>query len=294
MTGARELTAALGGRWHGRNGSAPCPVCQPERRRDQLALSIGAGAGGRLLLWCFKAGCSYADIAAAAGLCAGSWRQPDPAEAAARERALMAVASKRAAQAESLWQEALPIEGTLASRYLRRRGITCDLPTTLRFHPEAWHGATATRRPAMVALVEGGGSFAAHRTYLRPDGSGKAAIDPAKAMLGSVAGGAVRVADGPGLLVVAEGIETALSLACGFLDEPATIRAALSTSGMIGLRLPSTPARLIIAVDGDKAGRGAALTFADRAARSGWEVSILDPGDGLDFNDLLLGKAVAA
>jgi len=91
------------------------------------------------------------------------------------------------------------------------------LPAALRFHPEAWHGATARRIPALVALVNGGDGFAVHRTYLRADGSGKAAVDPPKAMLGAVAGGAVRLTDGPGPLVVAEGIETALSLACGLL-----------------------------------------------------------------------------
>lgn len=43
MTGARELTLALGGHWHGRYGAAPCPVCQPDRRRDQNALTLDPG-----------------------------------------------------------------------------------------------------------------------------------------------------------------------------------------------------------------------------------------------------------
>jgi hypothetical protein len=146
----------------------------------------------------------------------------------------------------------------------------------------------------MVALVEGGEGFAAHRTYLRADGSGKAPIDPPKAMLGAVAGGAVRLSEGPGPLVVAEGIETALSLACGLLGGPATVWAGLSTSGMRALRLPPTPARLTIAADGDAPGRAAAHDLAMRAHGLGWAVSLLDPGDGLDFNDVLTGKAVAA
>jgi hypothetical protein len=294
MTGARELTEALGGRWLGRYGAAPCPVCQPERRRDQAALSIGTGDGGRLLLRCFKSACAFLDITAAAGLRAGDYALPDTATLAQREAERRAEAAKRAAQAESLWHEALPIGGTLAARYLRGRGITCPLPPTLRFHPDAWHGATATRWPAMVALVEGGEGFAAHRTYLRADGSGKAPIDPPKAMLGAVAGGAVRLSEGPGPLVVAEGIETALSLACGLLGGPATVWAGLSTSGMRALRLPPTPARLTIAADGDAPGRAAAHDLAMRAHGLGWAVSLLDPGDGLDFNDVLTGKAVAA
>ena len=65
------------------------------------------------------------------------------------------------------------------------------------------------------------------------------------------------------------------------------IWAALSTSGMIALRLPRQAGRLTIAADNDKAGRAATLVLADMAARQGWEVSILTPPKGCDFNDLL-------
>jgi len=290
---ARAITLSLGGRWHRRYGTAACPVCQPSRRRDQNALTLANGRDG-LLVHCKKSGCSFVGIMAAAGLRAGDWRRPDPAAIAERDREIRAEAAKRAAQAESLWRETLPIEGTPAARYLRGRGITCPLPRRLRFHPEAWHGPTARRLPAMVALVEGGEGFATHRTFLRPDGSGKADIEPAKAMLGGTQGGAVRLSDGPSRLVAAEGIESALSLLCGLVDGPATIWAALSTSGLRGLRLPPVAGRLIIAADGDPAGREAAHALAERAHALGWQVGILDPGDGYDFNDILTRKAVAA
>lgn len=182
----------------------------------------------------------------------------------------------------------------MAATYLRGRGITCDLPPALRFHPETWHGPTARSYPAMVAAVQGLGAAAVHRTYLRADGSGKADLDPPKAMLGAVSGGAVRLTDGPGPLVVAEGIETALSLASGLLQRPATVWAALSTSGIRGLRLPTDPGRLTITPDGDGPGRAAAQTLAERAHSFGWQVAFLDPGDGRDWNDILTGKAVAA
>jgi len=289
---ARDLTEALGGKWHGRYGISPCPCCQPERRRDQAALSIGDGDGGRLLLRCHKAGCSFADILAAAGIGRGEYRPPDPAEMARRAAERQAEADKRARQARAVWDSAQPIAGTVAETYLRGRGITCTLPPSLRFAPDCWH-ASARRFPALVAMVEGGEGFAVHRTYLRPDGAGKAPVDPPKAMLGAVAGGAVRLTTGPGRLVVAEGIETALSLACGLLTGPATVWAALSTSGMTGLRLPDIPGRLTVAPDGDKAGCGAALALADRAARDGWAVSILTPPPGGDFNDILRGEVTA-
>jgi hypothetical protein len=294
MTDARDLTLALGGRWHGRFGAAPCPVCQPERRKGQNALTLADGRTGRLALHCKKSACAFTDILCASGLRAGDYRPPDPATLAQREREAKAEAEKRAAQAKRLWQESLPIAGTVAEAYLRGRGITCELPPTLRFHPACWHGPTAKRFPAMLAAVQGSGLPAVHRTFLRPDGLGKADIDPARAMLGAVAGGAVRLADGPSRLVVGEGIESTLSLACGLLGEPATLWAALSTSGLRGLRLPAQSGRLTIACDGDGPGRDAARNLAERAHGLGWQVGTIDPGTGRDFNDILTGKAVAA
>lgn len=184
-------------------------------------------------------------------------------------------------------EEAAPIAGTLAERYLRGRGVTAALGEALRVHPECWHGPTARRLPALVARVEGADGFAIHRTYLAPDGRGKAPVEPSKMMLGATAGGAVRLADAPGPLVVAEGIETALSLASGLLPDPPGLWAALSAAGMTGLRLPPEPGRLVVASDGDDAGRAAANALAERAHRLGWRVSLLPAPEGQDWNDAL-------
>jgi len=295
MTEAEQITLDLRGKWYGRFGSAPCPVCQPEGRRDQDALTLSDAPDGRLLAHCKKAGCSFRDLAAALGLTSGSFAKSDPMQAAQRDAERRADAAKRAAQAKRLWDEAQIIAGTAAEAYLRGRGITCALPLTLRFHGACWHGPTAQRYPALVVAVQGAGLPAVHRTYLRADGSGKAGLDGGdKLMLGATAGGAVRLTDGPGRLVVAEGVETGLSLACGLLGEPATIWAVLSTSGIRGLRLPPHAGRLTIVCDGDGPGRQAAHALAERAHARGWTVSFLDPGDGHDFNDILTGKAVAA
>lgn len=292
---AAALAHDLCGRWHGHYGTAPCPVCQSERRRDQSALTLADGRDGRLLLHCKRCGCGFRHILEAAGLAPGCYTAPDPAALAQRARAAQAEAVKRARQAERCWNEALPIEGTPAARYLRGRGITCNLPGTLRFHAEAWHGPTAKRHAAMVARIEGADGFAVHRTFLRPDGSGKAGLDGGdKLMLGATAGGAVRLTDGPGPLVVAEGIETALSLASGLLARPATIWAALSTSGMRALRLPPSPGRLTIATDGDDPGRAAGRDLAERAHGLGWQVSLLPAPHGRDWNDILTMKGEIA
>lgn len=298
MTGALELTQKLQGRWHRNYGTAPCPVCQPEARRDQNALTVSDGRDGRLLAHCKRLGCDFRSILAAAGIAPGGYRPPTPAEIARREAEQQAAAAKRAGQAERLWHEARPIKGTLAETYLRAaRGISCPLPPTLRFHPDCWHAATSKRFPAMVALVEGAAGFSVHRTYLRPDGLGKADIKPAKTMLGAVAGGAVRLSIGAERLLVGEGIESTIS-AFTMLGSPRICAwAALSTSGMRSLRLPrvgglgglgTIGASLVIAVDGDKAGRDAGRQLGERANALGWEVGFLDPGGFADWNDRLM------
>lgn len=290
MTDARKLTTALGGNWYQRYGAAPCPVCQPQRNKGQNALTLGDGRNGSLVLNCKKSGCDFLDILAAAGVRSGDYVPPDATILAQREAKRKAEADKRAAQAKQVWNEAQPIGGTIAETYLRGRAITCDLGQVLRFHGSCWHGPTAKRYPALIAAVQGTGFPAVHRTYLCADGSGKADIEPAKAMLGSTAGGAVRLADVSGPLVVAEGIETALSLASGLLRTPAAVWAALSTSGIRGLRLPDNPGRLTIAPDGDTAGREAANALAARAHSLGWRVSLLPAPNGRDWNDILTMK----
>lgn len=96
-----------------------------------------------------------------------------------------------------------------------------------------------------------------------------------------------------GLLVVCEGIETGLSLLSGLLGEPATVWAALSTSGVRALDLPPTPGRLIIAPDGDVPGLAAADVLGNRAYSLGWQVYIMAPPDGKDWNDVLQSVVVA-
>jgi hypothetical protein len=190
----------------------------------------------------------------------------------------------------------MPIGGTAAAIYLKSRGLeVADKHRALRFHRSAFHGPSGRYFPTMLAQVEGGEGFAIHRTYLTADGA-KAAVDPVKMMLGGCAGGAVRLIHGNrGVLVVAEGIESTLSLPA--LDPRltgASIWAALSASGMRSLRLPAQAGALVIFADGDQPGRSAAHALAERAAAMGWTVRMVDPGNGRDPNDVLRGSEVAS
>ena len=288
---AETVTRALGGIWRGQSGTSPCPVCQREKRRDQHGLSL-CMERGRLLAYCHKSGCTFRDISTAAGLPPGAVSHNPTAQREAKAKQALDSA-RREGQAKALWgdSETVPIEGTFAETYLRGRAIACALPDSLRFQPRGWH-ATGHRFPMMLARVDGAAGFAVHRTYLREDGSGKAAVTPDKAMLGPCAGGAVRLSVAEGPLVVCEGIETGLSLLCGLLRTPATVWAALSTSGIRGLHLPPMAGRLTIAADGDAPGREAAFALATRAEALGWRVSLLPAPDGRDWNDVLSLKTV--
>ncbi len=286
---AQALTERLGGVWRGHYGTAACPVCQPERRHEQAALSLSGGADGKVLLYCFKSHCTFGDIAAAAGLSRGavSIDRQAQRESEAKRAAYSAAKLKRA---RALWRASKPIVGTKAEIYLRARGVTCPMPDNLRFAPDIYHAPSGRWCCAMVADVEPTGGV--HRTFF--DKHGERLARNAKMMLGPCAGGAVRLADGAGPLVVCEGIETGLALASGLLSCPSTVWAALSTSGLKALRLPDRAGRLTIATDGDAPGREAGNQLAELATALGWRVSLLAAPDGRDWADVISARGVAS
>lgn len=285
MNEARHLTHALSGKWHGYYGSAPCPVCQPERRRDQRALSIREDSG-RLLTFCHKSGCEFRAVAQAAGFtAAGAIDLQAECEADAQRAAYDA---EQRAKARKLWEAGKPITGTKGEAYLRGRGITCTLPESLRWVADAYHGPSARWHSCMVADISTGG---VHRTFFEKSGSRLS--QNAKMMQGPCAGGAVALSEAQGPLVVCEGIETGLSLLSGLLEGPAEVWAALSTSGLRALSMPSQPRRLIIAADGDAPGIEAANTLGDRAYCLGWDVYLMPAPEGQDWNDVLQAKGAA-
>lgn len=191
---------------------------------------------------------------------------------------------------DQVWQDAVPIGGTPAELYLRRaRQIQIPLPPSLRFHPAAPLNYDKTlRSAALVAMIssEDGSLIGVHVTALRPDGSGKAGDNPRR-MFGMMRGGAVRLASHRGRLAVAEGIETALSFQALF-NVPTW--AALSSSGVAAFRPPRHTSHLLIAADGDDAGRRAAETLKNRL-QGRCRVSLATANDGCDWNDLLMEKS---
>jgi putative DNA primase/helicase len=277
---SNEIASRLGLKRTGRNEyRGQCPACAYGGSAFVLTERVG-----RPLFWCASCRDSRA-IAQAIGLGHAQPRSRDPVADAER------TADKRE-RAAQLWLGSKPAAGTLADTYLATRGLPgLAQSLALRFHADCPH-PTRVRCPALVGLVTdvAGSSVAAHRTYLRADGRGKAAVEPAKASLGPVWGGAIRLQphDPARPLVVGEGIETAAS-AGRLIDAPAW--AAISAGNMAtGLILPPQVRRIVIAADNDEPGREAATEAWARWRSEGREVRIAFPGVFADFNDLLRGE----
>jgi hypothetical protein len=137
----------------------------------------------------------------------------------------------------------------------------------------------------MVASVTNvaGEVAAIHRTFLSPDGR-KAAIDPNKMALGPCRGSALHLAPAVSTLVIAEGIETAMSI---LQSTGKPTWATLGTSGLKALELPEVVREVIIAAYGDKAGLKAAHAAALHFIQLSRNVRIALPPADSDFNDLL-------
>lgn len=301
MTEARNIVQALGGEWRTNYGLCPCPICQPERRRDQRGLSV-TESGGRTLLRCHKTGCPAPDLFTelrAQGIVQGTGHslQRSPAEMARERETRRQQKARTQRYCDDLFSQSVPITGTPAETYLEGRGIHLQgskVRNTLRYHPAMPHTRTKQDVPAMVARLRGpdGRPMGIHRTYLRPDGSGKAELlGGAKLMLGPCGGGAVRFGPDRPVIALAEGIETALSIG---VASRLTVWATLSTSGLKGLILPPPPVAevVVIAADHDPAGLAAAEEAAARFEAEGRAVSVIAPQtEGQDFNDVLRGGA---
>ena len=281
-----ELVAkALGG---SRSGSGWVMRCPAHNDRNP-SLSVSDSENGLILLKCF-AGCeTRAVIDALKSL--GLWRSSTRGSlAGSRMTSKPKVSTRKNIDcAMRIWNEAKPAAGTLVEVYLRARGITISLPPSLRFHPRLKH-RSGTFHPTMIALVTDSQSaeeIAIHRTYLATDGSAKALVTPDKMMLGPTRGGVVRLTTATDKVMIGEGIETVLS-AMQATDRPGW--AALSTSGLTSLVLPTSIASVVILADGDSAGMSAADQAARHWAGQNRSVRIARAPTGFDFNDILTGN----
>jgi putative DNA primase/helicase len=290
---AAIIAAALGdARREGRAWRCRCPL------HAGRSLVLRDGDKGRVLATCWG-GCDrlavLSELRRRGLLSGGADNAPHVISAPRRNED----AARRITRTLTIWNGAEHGAGTIVAWYLANRGIMLDhWPESLRFHPRCPRprddlGNFVPPLPAMAALVEHveRGPVAVHCTYLRPGGGGKAEIEKSKTIFGPVAGGAVRFGrprEGQ-WLAVAEGIETALSVAVACLMP---VWAALSAGGMKNLILPRDATHVVICADHDASATGerAAHDAAARWLAEGRRVRVaMPPEPGADFNDVLNG-----
>ena len=130
-----------------------------------------------------------------------------------------------------------------------------------------------------------------HRTWLSPEGSGKAPIDTPRRAMGDLLGHAVRFGTAHDVTAAGEGIETILSLRMALPGLP--MAAALSAAHLAAILFRAPLRRLYIARDDDPAGDGARDSLVERARTAGIEAIVLSPTLG-DFNEDLRTLGVGA
>jgi hypothetical protein len=143
-------------------------------------------------------------------------------------------------------------------------------PPVLRAHPglEYWDsGKSCGKYPAMVALFHGacGRAVTLHVTYLRSDGCAKASVPSPKKILGvpvkgSTRGGAIHLYEPRnGILGIAEGIESALSL---HLLQKIPVWSSFCADNLKFARLPKGLRELYVGVDLDASHKGEEVASA--------------------------------
>jgi DNA polymerase len=231
----------------------------------------------------------WAPSATAAGATASAVARERPDTDARRERAL------------GWWDEATPLKGTIAERYLAEtRGIdTAALPPSihdaLRFH--RWCPFASGAHPCLIALM---------RDPLtdEPVGVQRVALAHANGAVTKIERrafgglGAVKLwpLNGGDLLVAGEGIETVLAAATRIPWRGAPLVpawSAINSNGLASLPPISGVTRLVVLVDNDEneAGQKAMEQCRQSWTAHGRQVVPLKPKQrGWDFNDLIVGR----
>lgn len=240
-----DLVGTLRGTWHGNRAMCRCPAHADETP----SLSLRQGDRG-ILVTCF-AGCDPLDVLRELDRISVTRHYEPPPE---RPR-------QGTANIERLWEEARPVPGTLAERYLESRFLL-PVPDDVRFHPRCPHlpKPDTVFKPALLVAV---------REALRLVGVQRIFLDPAtaryteKATLGTIGFGSWR---GGGLgptIGLAEGFETARAWSL-LHDLPCW--ATLGSRRFDLVTIPDSVTTLILAGDNDLAGRRAVNRASGRYA----------------------------
>lgn len=195
--------------------------------------------------------------------------------------------------ARKLWCESLPAKDKPVETYLKQRipNINAEqIPACIKYLPEAYHSQTKKKLRCLVA------PFTVHpaydvqsisRTYLNDKGTDKANVDPQKAILGAVNGGAIVLDQPTECLGIAEGLESALVVR-EIVKGQIPIWATGTATNLANVKLPALPSasEVVFFCDYDDAGLKAVLSRAEKARKEGRNVKILRPvSPFIDWND---------
>jgi len=307
-----KTTSAAKGKWrgilmalgvpetalHDRHG--PCPLCGGNDRfrwdnQDGQGTYIcgQCGAGNGMKLAIEFTGQPFRDVASRIDQLLGNIK-PDTGP----QRRELSEGDRRDMLRNAYASTAAVQPGDLVDAYMASRGLDQpSYPAALRFSTAMKDGEGGVR-PCMVALVGVHGETddrgrqrycSLHRTFLRPDGRGKAEMaSPRKMMPGQLPDGAcVMLSDWPGYgaIGVAEGIETALAASARF-EIP--VWAAISSNMLAKWNPPVGAEEVAIFGDNDPkfGGQAAAYSLAHRLAVKGLNVSVHIPQlPGTDWAD---------
>lgn len=259
-----------------RSGRGWVALC-PGHDDAHHSLSIGIGDNGRLLVYC-HVGCLYWHIVNAAKI-------PHAAlDVSGVNHSHTRGLAERIAYARRFWENSGPAIGTKVEKYLRTRGIAGPVPPALRYLPALPHREFGHHFPAMVAGVQdvAGKFVGVNITWLSAGADAKAPVDPPRKTFGPVIGAAVRLAPATDRVVLAEGVETALSVM-----QATTIPAwaGLGVNGLRCIELPESIVDVVIAADADRAGIDAAEFLRKRLLAETRRVHVALPSVGNDFNE---------
>jgi len=198
---------------------------------------------------------------------------------------------KMIAYAKRLEQQSTPIQGTLAEEYLRtHRGITGDLPESFRFNIAVKEPQSQQHLPALLVIAKDkeNQTQAVQCIFLDIKTANKANISTPKRTYGPIKGASVLVQQGKKGIAIAEGPETALSIANA--DKNLTVYATLGVSNMANIPLSSSVKTVTICVDNDGPNAPsdkAVLKAAEILSERGISVHLCKPKEiGDDFNDV--------
>ena len=294
----RTIVATVGGDLYagGRRANVPAPGHSARDRSVSLLLT-----GGRVIAHGFGG----ADWRAALddlrrrGLIDRDGRLTGAASGPAEPPALPAV--QRVAAAQALWMSSGPVRcRSPAALYAERRAIRRPLVgiPALRMNaaaPLSVYRPGRAARPALIAAVTAADSVltALEITYLKPNGRVADELRLSRKTIGTLpAGCAVRLDAPAEVLLVAEGVFTALSAGERF-GLPAW--ALLSTTNLRRWAPPQGVRRVVIAADRGPDGEASAGRLARRLCVEGVAATLhLPPPPFGDWNDLAVAERALA